>query len=163
MQISTKPNGGPVASGAPSVAAVLAHQGRDPEEIVKIKLPPRPDEIDDHHHPITSGKMGQEESKMSFDPDVDFPEPKELKSTLPPLTLSPSLPQTSRSAAPSLAPPFRPELKTHSTTPNFPSTANDHEAGVSKPSLSTLNLEHNAWADEDEDFGKEKEIKMSFE
>jgi hypothetical protein len=163
MQISTKPNGGPVASEQPSAAAVLAHQGLDPEEIANIKLPPRPDEIDDHHHPITNGRMAEKDPKMSFDADFDFPMPKELKSTLPPLTLSPSLPQTSSSVAPSFAPSFRPELKTHSTTPNFPSTTNDQEAVRQTPSFSALNLEHNAWADDDEDSGKEKEVKMSFE
>jgi hypothetical protein len=164
MQISTKPNGGPVASGAPSVAAIMAHQGLDPEEIAKIKLPPRPDEIDDDQdHPSTNGKKVEEEPNMSFNPDFDFPAPKELKSTLPPLTLSPSLPQTSGSAATTLTSSFRPELKTHSTTPNFPSTTNGESALVATPSFAALNLEHNAWADEDEDFGKEKEIRMYFE
>jgi hypothetical protein len=38
----------------------------------------------------------------------------------------------------------RPPLKTHTTTP------------------AVMNLEHNAWADEDEEFGKEKEITMTF-
>jgi hypothetical protein len=163
MQISTKPNGDPVASGQPSVAAVLAHQGLDPEEIAKIKLPPRPDEMDDHHHPITNGRMAEKEVKMSFDSDFDFPVPKELKSTLPPLTLSPSLPQTPSSITPAPPPPFRPELKTHSTTPNFPSMTNNQEAAMQTPSFAALDLEHNAWADEDEDVGREREIRMSFE
>ena len=163
MQISTKPNGSPVAGGEPSVAAVLAHQGLDPEEISKIKLPPRPDEIDDNHHLGLNEEKIDEEPKMSFDPEADFPIPKELKSTLPPLTLSPSLPQASSSGEPSLASPFKPELRSRSTTPNFSSTANGESAAVPTPSFSALNLEHNAWADEDEDFGKEKEIQMSFE
>ena len=120
MQIRTKPNGESVASGAPAVAAVLAEQGIDPQEIAKIKLPPRPDEID-HHHSRTNGKKMEKELKKPMDPDLDFLEPKELKSTLPPLTLSPSLPQNSGSGLPTLTSPFRPELKTHSTTPNFPS------------------------------------------
>jgi hypothetical protein len=45
----------------------------------------------------------------------------------------------------------RPELRSHSTEPNAPIQVNP------------FNLEHNAWADEDEDFGKEKEMKMTFE
>ena len=100
---------------------------------------------------------------MSLDADFDFPMPKELKSTLPPLKLSPSLPQTFDNATPSFAPPFRPELKTHSTTPNLSSTATGGSIAVLQPSFAALNLEHNAWADEDEDFGNEKEIRMSFE
>jgi hypothetical protein len=28
--------------------------------------------------------------------------------------------------------------------------------------LPTMDLDHNAWADEDEDFGKEREIEMTF-
>lgn len=38
----------------------------------------------------------------------------------------------------------RPPLKSHATTP------------------AAMNLEHNAWADDDDDFGKEKEITMTF-
>ena len=163
MQISTKPNGGPVSSDGPSVEAVLAHQGLDAEEIAKIKLPPRPDEIDDDHRSNTNGKKVEEEPKLSLDADFDFPVPKELKSTLPPLKLSPSLPKTFGNATPSLAPPFRPELKTHSTTPNLSSTTTGERVAVLPPSFAALNLEHNAWADEDEDFGNEKEIRMSFE
>jgi hypothetical protein len=163
MQISTKPNGSRISSDGPSIEAVLAHQGLDAGEIAKIKLPPRPDEIDDHHHPSTDGKKVKEEPKMSLDADFDFPMPKELKSTLPPLKLSPSLPQTFGDATPSPAPPFRPELKTHSTTPNMSSIATGGSVAVLQPSFAALNLEHNAWADEDEDFGKEREIRMSFE
>ena len=163
MQISTKPNGGRVSSDGPSVEAVLAHQGLDAGEIAKIKLPPRPDEIDNHHRPSTDGKKVEEEPKISLDADFDFPMPKELESTLPPLKLSPSLPQTFGNATPSLAPPFRPELKTHSTTPDLSSTTTSGNVAVLQPSFAALNLEHNAWADEDDDFGKEREIRMSFE
>jgi hypothetical protein len=179
MQIKTKANDGPLPTGAPSAAALLAHQGLDPEEIAKMRLPPRPDEIEDDHQPTANGKEIEQRTKTSFDPDFDFPEPKELKSTLPPLTLSPSLPQTSQSDPPSVPPTFRPGLKTHSTTPNFhaathsesraaptqnfTSATADQRLAMPTPSFAALNLEHNAWADEDEDFGKEKEIKMSFE
>ena len=163
MQINTLLSSAPVKSGEPSVAAVLAHQGLDPKEVAKLKLPPRPDEIDVEHHLGTNGKKVDGKPRMSFDPEFDFPEPKELKSTLPPLTLSPHLGQTSGSSTPSLAPPFRPELKSHSTTPNFLSTTNRESMAAPTASLAALNLEHNAWADEDEEFGEEKEIQMSFE
>jgi hypothetical protein len=142
-------------------------------------LPPRPDEIEDDQQPTTNGKKTDHQPKISFDPDFDFLNPKELKSTLPPLTLSPSVPPTLDTDAPSRAPTFRPELKPHSTTPsfrsatkcepeaattqNFTSATADQRLAVPAPSFATLSLEHNAWADEDEDFGKEKEIRMSFE
>ena len=48
-------------------------------------------------------------------------------------------------------PPNRPELTTSKTMPTFAS-----------PDIGSLNLEHNAWAD-DEDFGQEREMKMTFE
>jgi hypothetical protein len=163
MQISTKPNGGRVSGDGPSAEAVLAHQGLDAGEIAKMKLPPRPDEIDDGHRPSTDGKKVGEEPKMSFDADFDFPMPKELESTLPPLKLSPSHPPAFDDATPSLAPPFRPELKTHSTMPHLSSTTTGESGTVLQPSFAALNLEHNAWADEDEDYGKEREIRMSFE
>ena len=163
MQINTKSNGVPVGSGGPSVEAVLAQQGLDPGEIAKMKLPPRPDEIEDDHHPTANRKAVEEEPDTSFDPDFDFPMPKELKSTLPPLTLTSSVPQSSGSAAPSIAPSSRPELQSHSTTPNFSSTTNGQTAVVPTPSFAALNLEQNAWADDDGNFGKEEEIQMSFE
>ena len=163
MQINTKLNGGPVTSSEPSIEAVMAHQGLDPEELAKLKLPPRPYEIDDEAHSDTNDKRVDEQPRLSFDPEVDFPEPRELKSTLPPLTLSPSLPQTSDDSMPSPAPQIRPELKSYSTTPNFSSTTNGESAAVPTSSLTALNLEHNAWADEDENFGQEREIQMSFE
>ena len=42
-------------------------------------LPPRPHEIEDDHQPTMNGKKTDHQPKMSFDPDFDFLEPKELK------------------------------------------------------------------------------------
>lgn len=79
---------------------------------------------------------GEENMQMTF--DTSFDQPRQItKPSIPEETLQPR----------DITPP-RPELKSSVTMPT---------AG-----LSTLNLEHNAWADEDEEFGKEKEITMTF-
>ena len=65
------------------------------------------------------------------------------------ITMSFDLPPPSRSpAATSWSEPERPPLKSHSTAPLPPQVVN-------------MNPEYNAW-DDDDDFGKEKEIKMTF-
>jgi Protein of unknown function (DUF726) len=109
-----------------------------PKDLADIKLPLRPLEIDDDH-PTPNV---DDEINMSF--DHEFEPPRELPSTLAPLTIY------ANERTPS---PFeRPELKSSATMPT----------GMS-PNFGTMNLEHNAWADEEEDFTKEKELRMTFE
>lgn len=109
-----------------------------PEEVADLQLPPRPSEIDDYH----PARNGNHEIIMTF--DHDFEPPRELQSTLAPLRIS------SEDRTPS--PPHRPELKTSATMPT--------SVG---PSFGAMNLEHNAWADDAEDFSQETEMKMTFE
>jgi hypothetical protein len=54
----------------------------------------------------------------------------------------------------------RPALKSHATSPTPASLAPINLAPVN---LAPISLEHNAWADEDDEFGKETEMKMTFE
>jgi hypothetical protein len=109
-----------------------------PAEEADLKLPPKPSEIDDDH----PASNGDREVRMTF--DHDFEPPRELHSTLAPLSIYPG------ERTPS--PPQRPELKTSVT---MPTSASPHFDG--------MNLEHNAWADDEDDFSKEKEMKMTFE
>ena len=144
--------------------ALLSQQSLDPGEIAKMKLPPRPDEIDAEHHTREDDKGEPKPSTMIVEPDHDFTMPRELKSTLPPLTLTPPLTQSSGDVTPSST-MSRPELKSHATMPAFESNA----VGVGSSALPTtasfaaMNLDHNAWADDDENFGKEGEMQMTFE
>jgi Protein of unknown function (DUF726) len=114
----------------------LAHL--PPEELADVKLPPKPSDIDDDH-PTPNV---DDEINMRF--DHEFEPPRELPSTLAPLTIY------TNERTPS---PFeKPELKTSATMPT----------GMS-PRFGTMNLEHNAWADEEEDFSREQEMRMTFE
>lgn len=107
---------------------------RLPEELADIKLPLRPSETDgDHPSPD-----GDREIRMTF--DNAFESPRELPSTLAPLSVRPD-------RTPS---PFqKPELEKSATLPTSMST-----------NFGSMNLERNAWADEDEEFSKEKEMEM---
>ena len=107
------------------------------EELPDVRLPPRPSEIDDQ--PTRNGNHG---ISMSF--NHDFEPPRELQSTLAPLDIC------SDDKAPSS--PRRPVLKTSATMPTAMST-----------NLGSMNLEHNAWADDDDEFAQEKEMRMTFE
>ena len=113
--------------------------------------------------------------------DCDFAVPRELQSTLPPLRLS----SESRSPFAALASPMgerqeqpysqltasisndasiskRPELKSAATMPLPGSASPPLELGPD--AKGGLNVEHNAWADEDdpEDWDKEREVTMTF-
>ena len=92
----------------------------------------------DYDEPTANTIHGGENITMSFE-------------TAHPLA-SPSLPSATstwpdRSLNESVS-PQRPELKSAATMP---------------PIGGTIGLEHNAWTDEDEDFGREKEVSLSFE
>jgi Protein of unknown function (DUF726) len=111
-----------------------------PEELIELKLPPRPSDIQDDEIPERLG--GHHEISMTF--DRDFESPRELQNTLLPLN------PYRQDRTPS--PASRPELKTSSTMPTNINT-----------NFGAMNLEHNAWADDEEEFGREKEVKMTFE
>jgi len=97
-------------------------------------------------HP-TFEEHEEDEVQMTFDADYHSPA---LSASSSFQNLSPKpLPPMPSSASPTdrVAILQRPDLKSSSTMP---------------VSLPTINLDHNAWADEDEDFGHEREIEMSF-
>ena len=85
--------------------------------------------------------------------ELDFESPRELKSTLPPLTIQllPAKDVNQFTEESQLA--IRPDLKSHATMP---------VNGTASSSFTVSNIDHNAWAEEGE-FGNEGEIKMSFE
>ena len=85
-------------------------------------------------------------SKLSFESSVQSPSPRWSAR----LSMgSPRLPSPVKEKAEERSPPQRPPLTSSLSTP--------------PPSTSHFDLGHNAWADEDDpDFGKEQEIKMTF-
>ena len=109
-----------------------------PEDLANLKLPPRPFEIDDD----SPSSIGEGKIRMAFDHDFEFP--RDVKSTVAAVDAEP------RDKTPS--PPPRPELPTTTTMPTGMST-----------NFGAMNLEHNAWADDEEEFSKEKEMSMTFE
>ena len=98
---------------------------------------------DEDHKPQT---YGESDVRMTFESSYESP---------PRSTASPRLPSTPFSdrppegtSSPSVAAPVqRPGLRPSATMPT---------------GISGLSLEHNAWADDEDDFGKEKDIKMTF-
>ncbi|KAJ9662870.1 hypothetical protein H2198_001098 [Neophaeococcomyces mojaviensis] len=188
IQVSTVKNGEEVTE------YLRLPPGMSQEEMKNIKLPPRPDEIGDDPTPPSkrqsilrtastpaATKTKSKPAALAPSPlppppyeeegaDLVMVEPKELKSTLPPLQLSPGMPQEpSRSPSPNLRPEARPEIKSHSTGPlpdksewgfnsRGPSPARPVTSGdASVPPIVALDLEHNAWNDDEEG-----EIKMTF-
>ncbi|RMZ91754.1 hypothetical protein DV736_g1008, partial [Chaetothyriales sp. CBS 134916] len=150
------------------------------DEIARMKLPARPDEIDvniaaarpslsprrsssitpsSHPSPLPSPR--QAPSKV--EEEVQFL-PKELVSTLPPLSLPPSAsnatftspPSPSKSPLPAHATPAEPPSDTDEAAPTISS-----QTKLSSP-INTFDFAHNAWANDD-NFGHDKEIKMTFE
>jgi len=105
-------------------------------DIPRINLPNGHEETFQVKNLDEEHKNGDAKATMSFDPHPPLPSAAlAWQSTTPP--------PASTSTA-----PHRPELRSAATM----------------PAASTgLSLEHNAWADEDEDCGHEKEVKMSFE
>lgn len=160
-----------------------------PEEVARMNLPPRPDEVDIDFAPSVpirparvsslrpSSRSSPQWSPRSSpqrspqpSPGLDgrssfaYSEPRELVSTMPPLALDPALSRTTSHSTPSLA---RPDLKQHATAPsasswNRLSTASAE--GRSSPAID-LNIERNAWADDDDEtFGRDRgSISMTFE
>ena len=136
----TKSSDASIASETRSVEKVFKKSLPEPlsEEMADLKLPPRPSETDDDK----AGSHGSHRVSMTFDSDFDSAR----KRTSTP----PALNTDSRARTPS--PPSRPELRASTTMPTSAST-----------NFSGLSLEHNAWADDDEDFSKENEVRMTFE
>jgi Protein of unknown function (DUF726) len=109
-----------------------------PDELADLKLPPKPTEIDDDH------AATNEHQQISMTFDQEFSPPRDF------LDSPARLGVYSNQRAPS--PLQRPQLRTSATLPTNTS-----------PSFGSMNLEHNAWADDDDDFSKEKQMKMTFE
>ena len=89
-------------------------------------------------------------SKLSFESSVRSPSP--LHSSIFPADSPGRVPSPLRESINEASTPPRPSVRSSST---MPSSANMNISG--------LGIEHNAWADEDdEDFGREKEVKLTF-
>ena len=89
-------------------------------------------------------------SMLSFESSVHSPSPRHSSNF--PADSPRRTPSPLREAPGEASTPHRPSLRSCST---IPSSANTNTAG--------LGIEHNAWADEDdEDFGREKEVKLTF-
>lgn len=144
MQISTIKNGEQVTE------YLRLPPGISAEEVKKMKLPPRPTEMDEDPPsagsrsttPLPSkrtsmlGRLAGSKQKVSLDSSRPFPETaqhtkengvtnttmvaREIPGTLPALTLSPSLQEDS-------SPGHRPRIQTYSTSPAVP-TLSSHEA-----------------------------------
>ncbi|OQV10482.1 hypothetical protein CLAIMM_14472 [Cladophialophora immunda] len=182
-----------VKDGEKHVEYLRLPPGMKPEELARLNLPPRPDEVDVSFAPLQqptpvrparssslkpasiaspqrSPRVSPQRSPQpSPDPDrrssYTYSEPRELASTLPVLTATPSAsPRPESYKAP--MEPVRPELKPHATDPSVPSwgrpsTAYDDSVAPPAP---RLDLERNAWADDDDEFGHNRgEISMTFE
>jgi hypothetical protein len=135
-----------------------------PGEAARFKMAPLPHEIEEPAHqrtpsiPSAPGVLPSKPPAPIPTEDDEFGfVPREVKSTLPPLRLTPSLPIPEGWTTPT-----RPEFKSHATMPNRSSLV----TMPTSPTVTSPILEHNAWADDDVDGktpdGKEKEIRMSF-
>lgn len=157
------------------------------EEMARIKLPPRPDDDGQgatpmpslpprttslqpsprrspgqspRHSPIPSVEPSPNRIPSPRNDDYGWDQPRELVSTLPPLTITPSISQHSFEA-----PAARPALKAHATEPPPSNWSMDDigDARRGRPPVDAYNLEHNAWADDGGVGGRDGEIKMTFE
>jgi hypothetical protein len=133
-----------------------------PGELARFKMAPLPHEIEEPAHQKGSANTSESAilpSKQTApvlveEEDLEFV-PREVKSTLPPLRLTPSLSHEGWTT------PSRPDFS-HATTPIRSSLT----TLPTSPVMTSPVLEHNAWADDDDDGrtpdGKEKDIRMSF-
>lgn len=129
-----------------------------PGELARFKMAPLPDDIEEPAHQRAPGDAHTMPSKQptpipAAENELEFV-PREVKSTLPPLRLAPSLSHDGWTT------PARPEIKSHATMPNSSSLANM----PTSPVVTSPVLEHNAWADDDgrTPDGMEKEVRMTF-
>ncbi|EXJ76741.1 uncharacterized protein A1O5_01249 [Cladophialophora psammophila CBS 110553] len=180
-----------VKDGEKHVEYLRLPPGMKPEEIARLNLPPRPDEIDVSFAPIQQPSAIRPARSSSLRPaSIASPqlsprispqrspqrspdpsrrsscansEPRELASTLPALSTTGSASSKPDIYNAPLGP--RPELKPHATDSSVPSwgrpsTTSDY---TTTPPMPGLDLERNAWADDDE-FGQSRgEISMTFE
>jgi len=157
-----------------------------PEEMARMNLPPRPDDVDVEFglpqplparpprvsslrpSPRSSPQRSPQRSPQ-HSPSLDggssysYSEPKELVSTLPPLSLTPTVVSRSGSRAPS--PNMRSGIQSHTTDP--PVSGWDRPANASGhglvPSMAGLKMDQNVWADDDAASQGHEEISMTFE
>ena len=166
----------------------LPEHDLDPDELAALKLPPRPSEMNDDPAPAYSASRNGQSTPIpsdrppEHDDDIDFSMPRELVTTLPPLTLSPSQRQDPfipmRSSTPnnnsrpsSYTSSPRPSARggaspsRHLETITAPATKRSAANDVVPP-VAAMNLEHNAWADDGDtdEFGQGRgEVRMTFE
>ena len=185
MQITSIAN-----DGQKHVEFLRLPPGLQAEELSRLNLPPRPDEVDVSFTPLrqpyavrpprtsslrpaaTSSPQRsprvspQRSPQASPDPDgrlsYTYAEPRELVSTLPPLNLTPlASPQLDSFRA---APNVRPEPKAHATDASVPSwgrPSTPSNNSISREIASPV-LEHNAWAEGDDGHDR-GDVSMTFE
>jgi hypothetical protein len=135
--LGVKPNADEYPSPSPSPRQSTA----EPVPSI-VKSPPRPQKPFDYDE--------EEEVQMTFDTSYYSPPRSAATSTsnLPLRSVSPFQPPLASPSERAVT-LQRPELKSSNTLP------------ATLPAMD-LDLDHNAWADEDEEFGKEREIEMTF-
>ena len=178
--------------GEKTVEYLRLPTGMKPEELERLNLPPRPDEVDISFERVKSPAPVQPTRSSSLRPasiaspqrspraspqrspqgspksnrrdSYSFSEPRELVSTLPPLHLTPTAsPRPENVGLPAIP---RPELRPHITEPAAPSWVRPPSRNNNPPTASTsdVNLERNAWADDHRGFGNDRdEVSMTFE
>ncbi|KAH0844350.1 hypothetical protein AYO21_00819 [Fonsecaea monophora] len=182
-----------VKDGEKHVEYLRLPPGMKPEEVARLNLPPRPDEIDVSFAPVQqptpirparssslrpasiaspqrSPRISPQRSpQRSPDPNrrlsYAYSEPRDLASPPPALSATPSAsPRPEAYHAPTDA--VRPDLKprvTDSAIPSWGRPSTPFDDGVAPP-VPKLDLERNAWADDDDEFGHNRgEISMTFE
>ncbi|KIW11780.1 hypothetical protein PV08_09052 [Exophiala spinifera] len=185
MQITT------IQNGEKHVEYLRLPPNMKPEEIARMNLPPRPDEVDVHFpqplavrpgrvsslrpsaqsspqgSPWTSPRRSLQRSPHSSpqpSPGLDgrssfaYSEPRELVSTMPTLSLPPSLNRHSHDT-PSAAQPDMYQHATGRSAPELNRFSTSSADGLTSPTID-LGLERNAWADDREPSGG---ISMTFE
>jgi hypothetical protein len=106
--------------------------------------------------PLDSQHNEYDEVQMTFDTAYQSP-PRSARNSTSHISLRPT---SSHSNWPSPTPQAqKTELPAQGSTSHRPEIKSSHSVPATVPSI---NLNHNAWADEDEDFGQEKEIEMTF-
>lgn len=158
MQITTLADGQKHLEPFP----IPADLGLTTGELARLKMAPLPHEIDEPAHQrvsITrsaSAVLASKQPAPVLDEEDEFGFiPREVKSTLPPLRLTPSVSHEGWTT------PTKPEFKSHATMPIRSSLTTI----PTSPVVTSPVLEHNAWADDDDGRtpdGKEMEIRMSF-
>ena len=114
---------------------------------------PQPSPKLSHHSPRASYHASPRRTPSPAHEEMAWSEPRELVSTLPPLNITPSLPQHSFDSNAA----YRPAMKSHASEP-APQSKIDDVPAADKPTSQARAFdfpEHNAWADDS--------VKMTFE